>query len=75
VRKAFQPINPPAAGATVAQVAASNQASIDAFHLAMLVCAGLLVVGALVSYVGLREKAGAVVPGTAPAAEPPSSAA
>ncbi|HEV8401523.1 MAG TPA: MFS transporter [Candidatus Limnocylindrales bacterium] len=75
VRKAFQPINPPAAGATAAQVAASNQASIAAFHLAMLVCAGLLVVGALVSYVGLREKAGAALPGTAAAVEPPSSAA
>jgi hypothetical protein len=75
IRKAFQPINPPAAGATAAQVAASNQASIDAFHLAMLVCATLLVIGALVSYVGLREKAGATVPGTAPAVEPPSSAA
>ena len=75
IRKAFQPINPPAAGATAAQVAASNQASIDAFHLAMLVCAGLLVIGAVVSYVGLREKAGATVPGAAPAVEPPSSAA
>ena len=75
VRKAFQPINPPAAGTSAAHVAASNQASIAAFHLAMLVCAGLLVVGALVSYVGLRERAGAAVPGTAPAVEPPSSAA
>ena len=33
----------------------SNQASIDAFHLAMLVCAGLLAIGALVSWYGLRE--------------------
>ena len=35
------------------QVAASNLASIDAFHLAMLVCAGLLVIGAAVSWYGL----------------------
>jgi Flp pilus assembly pilin Flp len=75
IRKAFQPINPPGAGATPAQIAASNQASIEAFHLAMLVCAGLLVVGALVSYFGLRERAGAAVPGVAQAVEPPSSAA
>ena len=51
----FQPLNPPAAGATAEQVAASNQASIEAFQLAMWVCAGLLVVGALVSWYGLRE--------------------
>jgi len=58
VRRAFQPLNPPA-GATPAQLAASNQASIEAFHLAMLVCAGLLFVGAFVSWYGLREGAGA----------------
>ena len=46
VRRSFQPLNPPAAGASPAQIAASNQASLDAFHLAMLICAGLLVVGA-----------------------------
>lgn len=55
VRKGFQPLNPPVAGTSAADVAASNQASIEAFHLAMLVCAGLLVIGALVSWYGLRE--------------------
>ena len=45
VRAAFQPLNPPAGGATAEQVAASNQASIEAYHLAMLVCAGLLAIG------------------------------
>jgi EmrB/QacA subfamily drug resistance transporter len=68
VRRAFQPLNPPAASANAAQVAASNQASIDSFHLAMLVCAGLLVVGALVSWFGLREGAGAPVAAAEPAA-------
>jgi len=63
IRKAFQPLNPPAAGATAAQVAASNQASIEAFHLAMLVCAGLLAVGAFVSWYGLRERTGAAATG------------
>ena len=74
IRKAFQPLNPPAAGATPSQIAASNHASIEAFHLAMLVCAGLLVVGALVSWYGLREEAGA--PATArrtATVEPPAS--
>ena len=54
VRRAFQPLNPPDAAATAAQVAASNQASIQAFHLAMLICAALCVIGALVSWFGLR---------------------
>ena len=36
VRAAFQPLNPPAGGATAEQVAAPNQASIEAYHLAML---------------------------------------
>ena len=75
VRRIFQPLNPPGAGATAAQVAASNQASIDAFHLAMLVCAGLLVVGAAVSWFGLREGAGAPVTSGATAVEPPSASA
>jgi EmrB/QacA subfamily drug resistance transporter len=73
IRRAFQPLNPPAAGATADQVAASNMASIDAFHLAMIVCAGLLVVGAAVSWYGLSEHAGAA--GTAPAAEPQQQSA
>jgi hypothetical protein len=55
VRKAFQPINPPPSDATADQVAAATQASIDAFHLAMIVVAGLLALGAVVNWVGLRE--------------------
>jgi EmrB/QacA subfamily drug resistance transporter len=78
VRRAFQPLNPPAAGATPAEVAASNQASIDAFQLAMIICAALLAVGAAVSFFGLRETT--AVPalasrspaGPAPAADPPA---
>jgi EmrB/QacA subfamily drug resistance transporter len=55
VRRAFQPLNPPPATASADQVLAATQASIEAFHLAMIVVAALLVVGALVSWVGLRE--------------------
>ena len=65
IRKAFQPLNPPGGGASAAQVLASNQASMDAFHLAMVVCAVLLVIGAVVSWYGLREPGG--VPETAAA--------
>jgi hypothetical protein len=56
IRRAFQPLNPPPAGATAVQIAASNQASIDAFHVAMLIGAFLLVVGSAVSWYGLRER-------------------
>ncbi len=55
IRRMFQPLNPPGAGATAAQVTASNEASIAAFQLAMWICAGLLAVGAFVSWYGLRE--------------------
>jgi EmrB/QacA subfamily drug resistance transporter len=54
VRRAFQPLNPPPAGATPDQLTAATQASIEAFHLAVLVAAALLVTGALVSWFGLR---------------------
>ena len=77
VRRVFQPLNPPAAGATAEQIAASNVASIDAFHLAMLLCAASLAIGAAVSFYGLREKAGArvIAPGAAAAADPPAPTA
>ncbi|MEX1168902.1 MAG: MFS transporter [Chloroflexota bacterium] len=57
VRAAFQPLNPAPGGATPGQVTAATQASIDAFHLAMLVVAVLLAIGALVSWYGLRDGA------------------
>jgi EmrB/QacA subfamily drug resistance transporter len=54
VRAAFQPLNPPPETATPEQVTAATQASIDAFHLSMIVIAALLVLGGLVSWFGLR---------------------
>jgi hypothetical protein len=59
IRRAFQPLNPPGAAATPAQVAASNQASIEAFHLALIICAALLAMGAFISWYGLRDGTGA----------------
>jgi EmrB/QacA subfamily drug resistance transporter len=55
VQAAFQPLNPPPASATAEQMTAATQASMDAFHLAMLASVVLLVVGGLISWVGLRE--------------------
>jgi predicted MFS family arabinose efflux permease len=54
VRAAFQPLNPPPETATQEQVTAATQASIDGFHLSMIVIAALLVLGGLVSWFGLR---------------------
>ena len=54
IRQAFAPLNPPRADATEAQIAAARQASVDAFHQAMLVSAALLGVGGAVSFLGLR---------------------
>jgi hypothetical protein len=53
VRAAFQPLNPPPATATAEQVTAATQASIDAFHLSMIVIAALSC-GGLVSWFRLR---------------------
>ncbi len=75
VRHAFQPLNPPPAGVPTHQVAAANAASMDAFHLAMIICAVLLAVGSAVSWVGLRERRTRPAVGPAPAtAEPPGPA-
>jgi EmrB/QacA subfamily drug resistance transporter len=55
VRAAVQPLNPAPAGTDAATVDAIDGASADAFHLAMLVAAGLLFAGAAVSATGLRS--------------------
>jgi EmrB/QacA subfamily drug resistance transporter len=55
VRAAVVPLNPPKAGTPAATAAAAREASVDAFHLAALVSAGLLIAGAAVNGVGLRD--------------------
>ena len=62
------PLNPPAAGTPEDVAAAAKAASVDAFHLAALVSAGLLVAGAVTSGVGLRSRATA--PAEARGSEP-----
>ncbi|MGH2661687.1 MAG: MFS transporter [Actinomycetota bacterium] len=49
------PLNPPEEGADPAVVAAAKEASTDAFHLAVLVAAGLMVVGAVVNGLGIKN--------------------
>jgi EmrB/QacA subfamily drug resistance transporter len=52
----ISPLLPPPPGAPPELAAAITAASTDAFHLAMLVAAGLLLVGALVSFLGLERR-------------------
>lgn len=54
LRAAYEPLNPPPADAPPALAAAAKLASTDAYHLAVIVGAGLLAAGAAVNAVGLR---------------------
>ena len=58
MRATISPLNPAPAGSPPQLVEAVKSASTDAFRLAMLVAAGLLVVGAVVDALGLREPRG-----------------
>jgi EmrB/QacA subfamily drug resistance transporter len=49
------PLNPPPPGLSAAQAAAIQAASADAFHLAAIGCAALLMAGAAVAWTGLRQ--------------------
>jgi EmrB/QacA subfamily drug resistance transporter len=54
LRAQYQPLNPPPKDADPVLAAAAKEASTDAFHLAAMVGAGLLLAGAAVNWVGLR---------------------
>ncbi|HEY2916639.1 MAG TPA: MFS transporter [Candidatus Limnocylindrales bacterium] len=62
LRQQIQPLNPPPSDASAALVAAARAASTDAFHLAILVAAALLILGALVNWYGIRGTESAHVP-------------
>jgi EmrB/QacA subfamily drug resistance transporter len=55
VRQQFAPLNRPAPGTPPAEVAAAREASTHSFHLAMVLGAGLLALGAAVNAVGIRN--------------------
>jgi EmrB/QacA subfamily drug resistance transporter len=55
IRHALSPLNPPRTDDPAA-AAAARDASTDAFHLAMLVAAGLLLAGAVVNWIGIRQE-------------------
>jgi EmrB/QacA subfamily drug resistance transporter len=54
LRHDYVPLNPSPAGADPALANAAKLASTDAFHLAVILCAALLILGAVVNLVGLR---------------------
>lgn len=58
IRAAIVPLNPPRAGTPPTLVEAARTASVEAFHLAALVSAGLMIAGSAVSAVGIRSRAG-----------------
>ena len=58
VRAAIVPLNPVRSDAPVDLAASARIASVEAFHLAALVSAGLLVAGSAVSGIGLRGRGG-----------------
>jgi EmrB/QacA subfamily drug resistance transporter len=67
LRAQYQPLNPPPRDADPTLAAAAKEASTDAFHLAVIVGAGLLLAGAAVNWVGLRPgHAGLAHDGSAP---------
>jgi EmrB/QacA subfamily drug resistance transporter len=57
VRREISPLNRPGMRLSPAQAQAVKQASSDAFHLAMLASAGLLLAGAVVAGAGIRTQA------------------
>jgi EmrB/QacA subfamily drug resistance transporter len=54
-RQEVAPLNPPSEGADPDVVSAAREASTDSFHLAILVAASLMLVGAAVNGVGIRN--------------------
>ncbi|HET7471727.1 MAG TPA: MFS transporter [Candidatus Limnocylindrales bacterium] len=58
IRASIVPLNPARPGTDQALAAAAKAASVDAFHLAAMVSAGLMIAGAAVCWFGLRSSTG-----------------
>ena len=56
VRRQIAPLNPPGAGTPPAEAAAAREASTNAFHLAMLIGAGLLIGGGAINAIGIQPQ-------------------
>jgi EmrB/QacA subfamily drug resistance transporter len=75
LRTAYQPLTPAPADADPVLAAAARVASTDAFHVAVILSAVLLVVGAAVNLFGLRERDGAPKTGASTAGAGPGAEA
>jgi EmrB/QacA subfamily drug resistance transporter len=73
LRRQVAPLNPPSAEVPPQVAMAAHAASVDAFHLAMLVSAGLLLAGAAINAVGIRNPQAA--PASTDTSEPAESIA
>jgi hypothetical protein len=74
VRRQVAPLNAPSSDASPALAAAARDASTDAFHLSMLIAAGLLIGGAALNFVGIRDPKPGQAPAEAAEAGVPTSA-
>jgi EmrB/QacA subfamily drug resistance transporter len=68
VREAMAPLNRPTGAVSRDVVQAAREASTDAFHVAMMLAAGCMFLGALINAIGIRRTAQAEVPEPAQAA-------
>jgi hypothetical protein len=73
VRQELPPLNKPDASVGPVLVAAAHDASTDSFHLAMLLSAGLLLTGAAVNGVGIRDGRGQTAEAAIPAVAAPEA--
>jgi hypothetical protein len=74
VRRMLTPLNPPGDGATAREAEAANVASVDAFHVAMLLTALLCTAGAAVNGLGIRNpRPGSAAVDAGAEAAPPAS--
>ena len=69
LRKTVQPLNPPTGNAPPALRRAAVRASTDSFHLAMEISAALLLLGAAVNAIGIRDQQRRPAPGSGPGSE------
>jgi EmrB/QacA subfamily drug resistance transporter len=69
VRQQLPPLNQPDASVGPVLVAAAHDASTDSFHLGMALSAGLLLAGAAVNAIGIRDPGRATSSAVAPAAQ------
>jgi EmrB/QacA subfamily drug resistance transporter len=75
LRSQISPLNPPKPGVPEEQAAAAKEASVDAYRVAAIIAAALLIAGSVVNLAGLRETASTQRRAPAARGEPGKAAA